>query len=438
MKKLLKFIPVGSVALAVTTLLSYSLGLLRDHIFANTFGASRLLDAYNAAFLIPDLLFNILIAGGIAAAFIPVFTELLKSDQKRAQEYANSVTTAAVATMTLVAVLILIFAKQISFSVAPGFDLASRDLVVKILRILALSPIFFGASNAIGAILISKKRFLFYGLSPALYNLGIILGALLLAPHYGVMGVAFGTLGGAVLHLVARVIDIFRSGFNLKPEYNFRAPEFLKTIKLMIPKMFGHPIELATFWGFTVIASTLVPGSVAVLSFSRNFQSVAVSLIGITVATASFPVLAGAITGRSVHVFWQTFRNSFWVITLGSVMSAFLIFIIREPLIKFFLGGGAFGADDIHKTAATLGMFCLSIPSESLVHLVARSFYATKNTVVPVLISIIGIVIAIPSAYLLSTHIGVLALPLGFFIGSATELSILLVLLFWRMRRLIL
>src|SRR5579885_3043627 len=101
MKRLLKIIPAGSVVLGITTLLSYALGLARDHTFAQVFGATRPLDAYNAAFLIPDLLFNILVASGIAAAFVPVLTELMELDTKKANDYANSVITAASGAMVM-------------------------------------------------------------------------------------------------------------------------------------------------------------------------------------------------------------------------------------------------------------------------------------------------------------------------------------------------
>jgi putative peptidoglycan lipid II flippase len=437
MKRLLNIIPKGSIVLAITAFASYLLGLARDHFFAQTFGASRALDAYNAAFLFPDLLFNILIAGGIAAAFVPVLTEFMHSDAKKSKEYVNSIITAATGTMLTVGIIIIIFAKPISAIVAPGFSPEDRILVTKIIHILALSPIFFAASNAIGAMLIAKRRFLFYGLSPVLYNLGIILGTLILAPRFGIMGVAFGTLFGAILHLLARFGDAWWHGFEFKASYHFKTPEFRKTVKLMIPKMFGHPIELATFWGFTAIASTLLPGSVAVISFARNFQSVPISLIGITIATTSFPLLSGAMNEKAQDKFWKTFKHSFLLIFSMSFLSAIVIFFIREPLIRIFLGGGAFQSHDISRTALTLGIFCLSIPTESLVHLLARAFYATKNTTIPVVVSILGIIIAIPGAYLLSFSYGIIALPFAFFLGSAFELLVLGILLPLRVKKII-
>lgn len=436
MNKLIKLIPAGSLTLGLTTLASYGLGLLRDRAFAQTFGASRDLDAYNAAFLLPDLLFNFLIASGIAAAFVPVFTEIFYSDRKKAYDYTNSVITGAMGLMITSAVLIFFFAEPISTLAAPGFSESEKMLVAKIIRILAVSPILFGISNTIGAMLIAKRRFLFYGLSPVLYNLGIIGGALLLSPKFGITGVAMGTIAGAFLHLSARAADAFASGYRFNFNFRFRTPEIGKTVRLMLPKMFGHPVELATFWGFTVITSTLGAGSVAVMNFARNFQSVPVSLIGITFATTAFPVMAKAISDRSQEEFKRTLKNSFWLILGGSTLAALITFIIREPLIRLVLGGGNFTEEAIIRTATTLGVFTLAMPTESLVHLLARAFYATKNTVIPVVMSLIGLAIAIGGGYFLSASLDVLAIPLAFFAGSFTELILLSILLPIRLKKL--
>lgn len=190
MSSLFKLIPSGSVVLAVTTLISYALGIIRDRMFAQTFGASRVLDAYNAAFLLPDLLFNILIASGITAAFVPIFTELFYSNRTKSYEYTNSIISWATVLMFISALGLIIFSGSISGLVAPGFNPEDRLLVSKIIRILALSPILFGISNTLGAMLVAKRRFLLYGLSPVFYNLGIIGGTFLLAPSFGIMGVA--------------------------------------------------------------------------------------------------------------------------------------------------------------------------------------------------------------------------------------------------------
>lgn len=436
MIKLLKFIPAGSIILGTTTLASYAMGLLRDRIFAQTFGASRTLDAYNAAFLLPDLLFNILIASGIAAAFVPIFTDLFYSDRKRSYDYANSVISAAITIMAIAAVLLAVFAESVSVLVAPGFSHEEKLLVAKILRILALSPILFGISNALGAMLVAKRRFLFYGLSPVLYNLGIIGGTIFLSPQFGIIGVAIGTVIGAGLHLLTRMADAFISGFRFKINFQFKTPEFKKTIKLMIPKMFGHPVELAMFWGFTVIASTLGAGSIAILSFARNFQSVPVSIIGITLSTASFPIMAKSITDNSIEEFKRTLKNSSLLILGGSVLAAIITFILKEPLIRIVLGGGAFTEEAILRTATMLGVFTLAMPTESLRHLFARAFYATKNTTTPVVLNILGLIIAVGGGYLLAPRLGLISIPVAFSLASLFELILLVILLPRRLKKL--
>lgn len=425
--------PRGSVVLAVTTLGSYVLGLLRDRTLAQTFGAGAALDSYNAAFLVPDFLFNFLVASGIAAAAVPLFTELQRRDRQQAYEYMNGLLSAAMTVMAVSGVIVFMFAPFFSSLVVPGLGGEARVMVVQLMRILAIPPLLFAASNALGSMLIAQQRFLFYGLSPMVYNSGIIAGALLLAPRWGIVGVAWGTVVGAGLHLLVRLIDAVRSGWRLKALWHWHTPEMKRTLRLMVPKMVGHPVELVTFGVFTSIASWLVPGSIAVLGFARNFQSVPVSVIGIAMATAVFPALAQAalVSHRELKtMFWRTALSIFAV----SALAALVMFMVRRPLVAMLLGGGAFDAPAVAQTALVLGVFCLAIPTESLSHLVARAFYATQNTVIPVTWSVVSLAVAASSAYVLAQTMGIIGLPLGFFLGSLAK-TLGLMAIFWRRTR---
>lgn len=412
-----KYIPRGSVVLAVTTFGSYILGLLRDRTFAQTFGASASLDSYNAAFLIPDLAFNVLVASGIAAAVVPLFIQLRATNQRQAHVYINSMMTIAVIVMGMMGVIIYIAAPWLSHLVAPGLDANEHILVAELMRILALSPILFAASNALGALLVAQQRFFFYGLSPLLYNIGIIAGSLYLAPYLGIKGVAYGTVFGALLHLTARVVAAWRSGWRPVPLLQVPIPRLGETLRLIGPKMLGHPVELVTFWAFTSLASLMSAGSISILNFARNFQSVPVSILGIAMATAVFPDLARAALASPTQVRLLVRRTALSIF-LASSAAAVGLFGIRHQLVTILLGGGAFDEAAIRRTALVLGVFCLAIPTESLSHLLARAFYATKNTAIPVLWSIISLLVAVSSAYGLSHTIGIVALPIGFFLGS--------------------
>ena len=416
-----KFLPRGSVVLATTTFGSYALGLLRDRLLARTFGAAGSLDSYNAAFLIPDFMFNLLVASGIAAAAVPLFTELYQRSRKHAYEYMNSLLLAAIGIMAIVGVGMAVFAPTLSYLVAPGLSDEAHIYVARMMRIIALSPILFAASNALGAMLVAQKRFLFYGLSPIAYNIGIIFGVFSLTPSYGIMGVAYGTVIGAALHLGVRLIDAIHSGWRWQLVWHFwHTPEIRRTVRLMLPKMIGHPVELVTFWIFTGLASLLAPGSITVLNFARNFQSVPVSLIGIAMATAVFPVLSQAALS-SPKKLQATLRRTATTIVLASSVAAIMLYAIRTPLITLLLGGGAFDADAIARTALVLGVFCLAIPTESVSHLLARAFYATKDTITPVAFSIVSLIVAGGTAYGLLGSLGMIGLPLAFFIISLVK-----------------
>lgn len=413
-----RMIPTGSVILLVTTFSSYALGLVRDRIFAQTYGLSNELDAYNAAFLLPDLLFNVLVASGIAAAAVPLFSDLRQKHSKHALEYINSLLSAAVLTMLVAALLFFFFAGSASALIAPGLSPDSQALTAQLMRLLALSPILFAISNGLGALLVAEKRFLHYGLSPVFYNLGIIGGTYFLAPMFGVLGAVYGTIAGAGLHASVRILGAWRAGWRPSISWQWRTDEFRRTIRLMLPKMIGHPVELVMFWVFTSLASTLAAGSIAALNFARNFQSVPVSLIGITMSTAAFPVLAAAASRHDVREFRSTLRRISISVFGISVIAAVALFLIRYPLIRILLGGGEFGVDDAARTATILGIFCLAIPTESLNHLLARSFYAQKNTIIPVSFSVIALLIAAGAGWAMLPRFSLIALPLAFFFGS--------------------
>jgi len=412
-----RWIPRGSIVLGVTTLGSYGAGLLRDRILAHSFGAGTSLDIYNAAFLVPDFLFNFLVASGIAAAAVPLFTELYKRNRTHAYQYMNSLILVAVALMTVTGLFIMLCAPWLSFIVAPGLNAEGRTQAIQLMRIVALSPILFAISNALGALLIAQKRFTWYGFSPIFYNVGIIGGALLLAPTMGIVGVAYGTVVGAGLHLIVRLIDALATGWRPHLAWHWHAPEMKRTLQLMLPKMVGHPVELVTFWVFTTLASLLASGSITVLNFARNFQSVPVSILGIAMATAVFPALSEAALTSPAEL-KRLFKRTTRTILFASVGAAVLVFVIRRPLVALLLGGGAFNSDAVARTALTLGFFCLSIPTESLSHLFARAFYATKNTLIPVIFSVISLITAGATAYVLISKVGIIGLPLGFFFGS--------------------
>ncbi|HCP08889.1 MAG TPA: murein biosynthesis integral membrane protein MurJ, partial [Candidatus Moranbacteria bacterium] len=195
-------VTAAAFIITVAGLASRTLGLLRDRFLASTFGAGDTLDVYYAAFRIPDLIYNLLILGALSAAFIPVFTGLISKDQKEdAWKAANGILNLSIFFIIIVSLILAVFAPYLMKVITPGFPAEKMEMVVSFTRIMFLSPLFLGISGIFGGILTSYKRFLIYSIAPILYNLGIIFGVLVLVRFMGPIGLAWGVVLGAFLHM---------------------------------------------------------------------------------------------------------------------------------------------------------------------------------------------------------------------------------------------
>lgn len=425
----------GATLLTGLTLASYMMGLVRDRLFAHVFGASRLLDTYNAAFIVPDTLLNVFIAGALTAAFVPVFTHLYARDESQeAERVATTMLAAAPVTMALIGIAAFITMPTLARWVAPGFAPAETALLVHLSRLMLLSPILFALSNTLGNILISHERFVAYGLSPVLYNLGIIGGIFLVAP-LGPVGLVIGTLAGAALHLTARIIDVARSSFRLRGPINLSNTHFRQILKLMLPRMAGQPIEQLTFLMFTNMASVLAAGSIAILNFARNFQSVPVALFGISFSTAVFASLSRKAAVHDREGFIYHLKETSKALAGVTVVSALFYIFFGKWVIAILLGGGRFGPEQAHQTAVTLAWFSLSIPAESFIHLLVRAFYALKDTWTPIFISVPGLGLIYLIARALMPTLGLNALAIAYAIAAVAEALLLWALLHRKLQR---
>ncbi|MGH8732484.1 MAG: lipid II flippase MurJ, partial [Burkholderiales bacterium] len=290
-----RFVPEGAALLSVLIFGSYLLGLVRDRIFARTFGAGAELDAYNAAFVLPELLLDVLVEAGLAAPFIPIFLKLrAQGDGREADRFARTILTGAVGIMGTAAIVLFVLAEQTTALIAPGFGSGERALYVDLFRVMLVTPILFAASLTLGQVLLAEQRFFWYGIAPLLYNAGIIFGTVAFSDRLGIFGPAIGAVIGAVIHLASRFPGLRRTRFRMGVSAGFRMPAVRDFVRLMLPKMVSHPVEPLTFLFFTSVATTLAAGSVSAISFARNFQSVPVSLIGVAFSLAVFPALSTA------------------------------------------------------------------------------------------------------------------------------------------------
>ena len=433
-----RILPRGAAILSILIFGSYLLGLLRDRLFARTFGVGPELDAYNAAFVLPELLLDVLVEAGLAAPFIPIFLRLRASrtDPAEADRFARTILTGAVTVMGVAAVLMFVFADATTGFIAPGFVGEQRELYASLFRVMLVTPILFAASLTLGQVLLAEQRFFWYGLAPLLYNAGIIVGTIGFGDSLGIYGPAIGAVIGATIHLGSRFIGLRGSPFRVGLGWEARTTSVNEFVRLMLPKAVSHPVEPITFLFFTNVASSLADGSVTVVSYARNFQSVPVSLVGVAFALAVFPALSTAHAMGDRRAFLRLLSTNAATIALFTAVAAVVMLVVGETAIRVLLGGGAFGEDDVVRTATVLGAFALSVPFESLTHLLSRAIYATRHTILQVLASLAALGITVVATVALLPDLEVVAIPVGFAIGQASKVVLLALGLAIRLRTL--
>ena len=420
---------------AGSSLLSRFLGIFRDRILAGEFGAGDTLDIYYAAFRIPDLVFNLLVLGTLSAGFVPIFTGLIKNPLSKikgifswekngeAWELASSI-------LSIIGLMLIIFcgvgilaAPLFMKLIAPGFTEENRAIATSLTRIMFLSPLLLGISSVFGGILQSFKRFFVYSLSPILYNVGIIIGVLYLVPVFNIYGLAIGVVLGALLHLAVQIPLIIKLGFRLKLRFNLKDRNVREIGRMMFPRAMSLAISQINLLVITVIASTLVSGSLAVFNFANNIQSFPVGVFGISFAVAAFPTLSAVAFSRRKLVY--NFSSAIRQILFFVVPATVLLITLRAQIIRVILGTGAFDWEDTVLTLRTLGFFAISLFAQATLPLLVRMFYARHNSLTPF---IIGLASALANVFLsiwLAAKFGVAGLALAFSISSIINFVLL-------------
>ncbi len=419
LKKIFKPVNSKIATILVTTfsLFSYIIGLLRDRIIATTFGTTALTDAYNSSFIIPDIIFNFIIAGALSAAFLPIFSEYLAKDKKEAMKIANTMLTATTIVISTFAVIICIFTPEIVEKLFTHTLPEVQNNIIGMTRIMLISAIIFGISNTLGSILMSYKHFLSYSLSPIFYNLGIIFGITFLEKKYGIYSASYGVLIGAILHCSIRIIDIFRTDFRYKFHLELKNKAFRQILKLMVPRSISLLAWQLNLLIFSIVGSKMLAGGWSAFSYARNIQSFAVSLFGIAISTAIFPYLTSAINENNQAHYTEQIERTIRNILFFTIPSMIGILLLSKEIIDLILGGGNFQESSINITATILFFFAFSIPLESLSHIFARSFYAIKDTTTAMFINISGMLLTALITIFVAPTYGIQWFSISFTLG---------------------
>lgn len=428
-------ITIAALAVALSSLVSRFLGIFRDRILAGEFGAGDTLDIYYTAFRVPDLIFNLLVLGALSAGFIPIFVSLLNNKKakikdlitnakhKEAWYLANNILNILLLSVAALSVLGIIFAPVLVKILAPGFSLGKQALTADLTRIMFLSPILLGISSVLGGVLQSFKRFFIYSLAPILYNIGIIVGALFFVPYWGVYGLAWGVVLGALLHMLIQLPTVIKLGFRYRPIINFKNKQVREIGRLMIPRTMSLAISQINLLVITIIASTLASGSIAVFNFANNLQSFPIGIFGISFAVAAFPTISAIAFNKPklISNFSQVIRQILFFVVPATV----LLLTLRAQIIRVILGTGQFNWEDTMLTIHTLGFFTLSLFAQASIPLLVRIFYARHNSMSPFYIGLFSALINLILSLALVRVMGVAGLALAFSIASIINFIIL-------------
>ncbi len=429
----------AAVVLASSTLVSALLGLFRDRLlnsyYLGTYPTG--IDAYTAAFTIPDFMFFILTSGALSVSFIPVFNQRLAAGNKKSAWELSSSLLNLLAILTLItSILIMVFADPlIRYIVSPGLDESGMVLAINMTRVIAVNPFLFSIATVLTSIQQAVGRFVFYAFAPAIYNIGIIIGITWFTGGInlfgvqifegGIMGVALGVILGAVLQLIVALVGLFGLGMDYNFKINWKNQGFRAILRLLPARSLDQGIDYVNGIVNTNLSSRMGAGAVRSFNQASALHQMPVNLIGVAISTAFFPKLTEELGNGDKREFNNTFRQALRTIIWISLPVAVIAFFGRGYVTSFISNIGS--SDSNGTIASILGTLCLAVFARSVFHIASRGFYAYQDTKTPFVISIfaIGLTIIL-SVWFYFLGWGVDGLGFAQSIGAVVEIVILL------------
>lgn len=414
-------------------LLSRILGLLRDRMLAARFTPDEL-GVYYAAFRLPNMIFELLVMGALATAFIPVFTTYLDTKGRdNAFHMASIVINIGLAIFLLMSLPILFFTKEISYLLAPGFSKEQIELMSSFTRVMVLAQVFpLIIGNFFTGMLQSYRNFLLPSLAPVVYNLGIIIGIIILSPYVGLYSPVFGVVLGAVLFAAVQIPAVINLGYKHNWRFTFNHPGALSVGKLMLPRTLGLAVSQIDTTIDLVLSTLLGAGAVTVFNFALHLQQVPIGLFGGSLAQASLPALSSAYAQKNYEEFKKIFLSSFHQILFLVIPLSVVLIVLRIPLVRLVFGASnLFDWESTVVTGKTLAYFSLSLFAQAEVNLLARSFYAMHDSKTPVIVGAISVIVntILSLLFILYYHLDVWSLGLSTSIASILNAILLIIYL---------
>jgi len=425
----------ASLFMIATLIGSRFLGWLRLSVIGAKFGQTPELDAFWAAFRIPDTLFNLLVAGALASAFIPVFTGYLaKEREDEAWRVASSVMNAIVISLMGFSAVLWVLAPQLVPTLAQFPDPAQRETAIHLSRIMLLSPIFMGLSALFTGILNSYRQFLSGAIAPLIYNLVIIVFAVFASPFLGIEALAWGTVAGALMMWLVQVPELTFRRTSYKLTLDLGHPGVREIVRLTVPRTLALGAVQLIFIVDTYLAAKMPEGSLTALIYAQQLMQLPLGVFSIAISAAVFPTLAHyaaqGLQSRMRDVLQTGIR---WILFL-TLPTIVMMIVLRRPIVNLLFQYGRFGPEAREATQEAFLYYSLGLAGHALIQILTRAYYASKDTRTPLALTLVSIGTNIVLSVLLAPLYGINGLAFANSVATLAEAALFFALLAPRAR----
>ncbi len=427
----------AAIIIMATVILSQVLGLIRQRLLVAIFGASNTLGVYLASTRLPDVLLQLIIAGALSSAFIPVFSDFLSKGRKNdAHKMASSLLTLCLIIFSLFASILFIGAPFFLaiLNIGSGFSKGEMELMSSLMRLVIIGQFLFIIATFFSALLQSYDHFFIPGIAAALYNLGIIVGIIAFSSSVGIFAPAYGIILGGLFFVGMLLPEVKKIGFSFKPIFSLKVEGVRQVFSLMWPRTLSIGIfQIGSIITISLISFINHAGrNYVILDYAQTLAFAPIALFGQTIAQAAFPVLSRE--REQLEDFKATFLTSFTQMLYLVLPVSVLFLVLRIPVVRLVFGAGQFDWEATVLTGKTLAFFSLSIFANALIYLVARGFYALHDSKTPLIIGGIttGLMLFLGWLFILQYKLGVSSLAIAY---SASSIINLIILLFFLDRK---
>lgn len=424
----------AGLIVTVASLASRILGYVRYIFIARAVSDVGSLESFLAAFRIPDFLFQLVAAGALASALVPVIAALFATDEDaRAWRVISTVTTLIMGALLVLAAGVLVFAPVLVPLIVPGFAPDRLEETIGLTRIMVLSPLFMAGGAIASAALNAKGRFAAASVAPLVYNVGIILGALFLVPLMGVSGLAVGVVVGAAGHLLVQVPGLVAAGARVRPALDLADGPTRKALVLMAPRALGLGATQIVFVVMTGLASVLATGSLAAFNYAFALLQIPIGVIGVPLGTVLLPSLSREAAIGGMDAFRRLLVRGLGMLAYVMIAITALGIVLSWDVVRLLYGYAHLDPQVLDWTSVALAVFMVGLTAHSLIAVLARAFYALQDTATPVVAGLVAVAVNIVVGIALVGPLGLAGLAIAIAVGAWLETVALVLLLQRRM-----